>query len=272
MKLWREFISSVQFLSRFPVHRLPAILQADHTPDFAKSARMFPFAGALIATPAAAVLALTLLLELTPLIASVLAVITLVFCTGALHEDGLADVADGFWGGFTKERKLEIMRDSAIGTYGVLALVLCLLLKVALLTSLSTVLQPIPCAMVLIAVAAVSRTAVLYPWFALPPARPKIDGNDNGGGKAASGLSARYGRPDFQTYLVGGVLSLPFAAILWWATGLWPIVIAIITVKVLVLGFTHLSKRHVGGHTGDILGATQQISEIALLLGLTIAM
>ena len=124
--------SSILFLSRLPVS-----YSAQTTlPDFRKSARCFAFAGMLIAIPTALVLWVASLSGLPALVAALLGVATMMFVTGALHEDGLADTLDGFWGGHSKQRKLEIMRDSAIGTYGVLGLVVTVLLRVGLLSHL----------------------------------------------------------------------------------------------------------------------------------------
>ena len=113
--LWRDTLASTQFLSRLPVHRIKG---TDIPIDFSKSAYTFPLAGVIISLPSAVTLYVALIAGLDNLVAAIIAVTVHLLVTGALHEDGLADVADGFWGGATRERKLEIMRDSAIGTYG----------------------------------------------------------------------------------------------------------------------------------------------------------
>ncbi len=120
-----EVKATLRFFSRLP---LPA---NSHEPDFPRALRMAPVAGALLGLAAALPFLLALRLNEPPLVAAILAIAASVVLTGALHEDGLADIADGFGGGFSRERKLEIMRDSRIGAYGATALMLSLALRAA---------------------------------------------------------------------------------------------------------------------------------------------
>ena len=270
-QLLEATLASVMFLSRLPVR----FSKDDTLPDFAKTAHAFPLAGILIGLLPASVLWASLMLGLQSIVASTLCVIAMVIVTGALHEDGLADVADGFWGGHTRERKLEIMRDSAIGTYGVITLVLGLVLRILLIAALCNSLDALWAAVSYLAIASLSRLAMLQPWSALPAARTDSsspsDIESNKGAKDQSGLSARYGSPNNATFIRGVVCTLPIFFILFLAVGLWPALLALVLMEVVIIGFSALCTRHIQGHTGDTLGATQQLSELGLLLGLILA-
>jgi len=264
--IWLATLSSVQFLSRLPIHKL---IQLDETPDFKTSSHTYGLAGLLIALPAALVLALALFAGLSPLVSAVLCITTNIIITGALHEDGLADVTDGFWGGHTKERKLEIMRDSAIGTYGVLGLVISVALRVALLSMLINAMGMIACIMV-VAVGSLSRFAMLWPWSTLPQARIDTP-NTKKAAKEAQSLAAKYGAPDSTEFNRAILFVIPALVLI--AVTLPPLttICAIVIAVLFVLALSALSSRHIGGHTGDTLGATQQICEIGLYLGASIA-
>src|SRR4051812_14340659 len=116
---WRDdLIVAATFLTRVPLH---AIVQPhDPRASLAQALRAFPLIGALIGLAAGLVYAAAGLLGLAPLAAALVAIGASIALTGALHEDGLADCADGFGGGRERDAKLAIMRDSRIGTYGVL--------------------------------------------------------------------------------------------------------------------------------------------------------
>jgi adenosylcobinamide-GDP ribazoletransferase len=164
--------------------------------------------------------------------------------TGALHEDGLADTVDGFFGGWTRERRLDIMKDSHIGSYGTLALILSVLARWAALCAVLPV-----SIWAVVAVAALSRAPMAVVMWALPNAR-------------GQGLSQSVGRPDAQAAwvavalaLIAGVLALELAATLMVA----------LCVAVAVLGLMALARARIGGQTGDVLGATQQVAEVVAL-------
>ena len=163
-----DTLASLRFLSRLPI----PYSEDTPLPNFQSQAHTFPLAGIAIAVPATIVASLAFWLGLPNAAIALLAIATTTIVTGALHEDGLADVADGFWGGHTRERKLEIMRDSSIGTYGTLALVLSIGLTAALITGALGALSPVQFCLTLLAAAALSRTAMLWPWVALDTARP----------------------------------------------------------------------------------------------------
>lgn len=266
---FNALFSSTSFLSRLPLYQ-----DGDEVErlEFSRIAYAFPLAGMLIALPSAIMLLLCFVAHLPPIVSAVLTVGMMAVTTGGLHEDGLADVADGFWGGHTRDRKLEIMRDSATGTYGTMALFLSLALRVGLLATLFAATPPLQATAIVIAVSALSRTALLWPWVSLPAARPSSNSEGTTTHKDEAGLSARFGEPNQTTLLIAIFCSLPAIAMMQAASGNGATLCALVLCAVLVVAFTLLAKSHVDGHTGDVLGATQQISEMGLLLGLVAIM
>ncbi len=253
-----DLAGCLRFYSRLPVPQLPGEPDPHRSPDFTTLPRMLPLAGLILALPAALVLAAGWAVGLGPFLAATLAVAVAVVATGALHEDGLADVADGFGGGATRERRLEIMRDSRIGAYGGAALVLALALRIG---ALATLLDRIGHAAVtgLILAAALSRVAALAPMVLLAPARP-------------GGLSASVGRPgraSLATALgLGAVLALGAVPL---GLPLGGVALMILGAGLAALGLTRLARARIGGQTGDVIGACQQVAEIAALLALVAA-
>lgn len=220
--------------------RLPAGQLAEPAPSIGASAWAWPLVGALVGAAAAVVHLGALAIGLSPVLAAWLALAAAVLVTGGLHEDGLADLADGFGGGHDKARKLEIMRDSRIGSYGVLALILALGLKAGALAHLGG-----GGAVALIALGAGSRAALPWMLNALPPAR------SDGLGRAAIDI----GRRRVLAALALGTLGL---GLLGWA--MIPVAIAMLAA---CAGLAGLARRQIGGMTGDVAGATQQVAEIA---------
>ena len=163
---WREFLAdlvqAVRFYSRLPVPALPFEAEPHGLPDFRSLARVLPFAGAIIGIPPALAMVLALRLDLGPWLAAALSVATMTISTGAFHEDGLADTADGF-GGATPERRLAIMKDSLIGSFGACALVIAFALRIGALATLADRLEPVQAAVVVVIAASLSRTAGLMP-------------------------------------------------------------------------------------------------------------
>src|SRR5690606_36544225 len=175
--------------------------------------------------------------------------------TGALHEDGLADVADGFAGGRTREDRLRIMRDSRIGAYGTLALIVSVGLRWAAIVALLRNGMG-TAAVALIVAGTVSRlTPVLLMRF-LDPARE-------------DGLGASAGRPQDMSIRIAIVLSLLVLLLL--ATFTAALTVAAVTLLACWL-VAALARNRIGGQTGDVLGAGQQVTEALVLLGLATAL
>jgi adenosylcobinamide-GDP ribazoletransferase len=252
-----DFLDCLRFFSRLPVPAWPPERDPHAPPDFATAPRMLPLAALVIALPAALVLAAALALHLGPWLAATLAAATLVAITGALHEDGLADVADAF-GGRTSARRLEIMRDSRIGSYGASALVLVFALRLGALATLSDRIGW-KAGAALVAAAILSRAAALAPLALLGPAR-------------TDGAAAAVGRPTGLTHAFAWVL----AAILALVTAFLGLPVhGIVLGGALAAGvgllMTRLSQGLIGGHSGDAVGATQQLAEVATLVGILVA-
>ena len=238
----RDCAVALVLLTRLPMPRLP-------TEAFARQARAvwaFPLAGLVVAGLAVAVGIAAAVVGLPPAPVAGLVLAVQVILTGAMHEDGLADSADGLWGGLERTRRLEIMKDSHIGSYGVLALILSLGLRWSALVALVAG-GDWP---VVIAVAMLSRAMMAGVMAALPNAR---DG----------GLSRSVGRPGTGP----AVLALALALLATWALA-GPAVAGIggAAAVLAACGAAALARAKIGGQTGDILGATQQVAEIAALL------
>jgi adenosylcobinamide-GDP ribazoletransferase len=174
-----------------------------------------------------------------------LAIAGAVTITGAMHEDGIADSADGLWGGWTLARRLEIMRDSHIGTYGVLALILVILLRFSAITVVINNLH----FGALVAAAVLSRAAMPFVMALLPHARD-------------DGLSVQTGRPNGTTAAIGAVIAL---GLTWLSVGFVPMVFAASACGLMIAAVMKIAKAKIGGQTGDILGATQVLCELCVL-------
>ncbi|MGR4864056.1 adenosylcobinamide-GDP ribazoletransferase [Caulobacter sp. LARHSG274] len=237
------FFCAVQFLTRLPT---PAL--ADFEPGWiTRSARYFPLVGLLVGAACAGVLLAAGQLWSGPLPA-LLAVAAGVLITGGFHEDGLADTADGLGGGQTPDRRLEIMKDSRIGTYGALGLGLALAIKVAVLAAL----PPATAALALVAAHGAGRAAAVAVMVAgrhvSDPATAKYK-------PAPDGV-----RP--AELLVAALLGLWPLALLGWP-GLTGAAVGATLAAVVAL----TAKRLIGGYTGDVLGAVEQVCELGVLLG-----
>jgi adenosylcobinamide-GDP ribazoletransferase len=243
--------NAIVFLTRLPAHVVG--VDPHKAPDFRRGARVFPVVGALIGVAGGAVLIVAAFLGMPPLVSAALAVAATMILTGALHEDGLADTADGF-GGSTGERRLEIMDDSRVGTYGAAALVLSVVLRVAALAAIAGR-GGFAAALVLIAGEAASRAALVRVWYDLPAAR-------------MSGLAHETGPPDENAMLIA--LATAVAIVIVTALpsiGLRATLLGCVLAAIATYGFIRLTARAIGGRTGDSLGACQQVAMIAFLIG-----
>jgi adenosylcobinamide-GDP ribazoletransferase len=246
----------IRFYSRLPVPRLPGEGDLYALPDFRLVPRAVPLAALVIALPAALVMLAGGLAGINPYLAATLAITALVLTTGAFHEDGLADAADGLFGGATPERRLEIMKDSRIGSYGAMALGLSLLLRVTALAAILAAAGPWAGPAMVLAAAPWSRAEGVRLLATQPPAR-------------SSGASAAVGQPSMATAWTALTLSLVLGLATTLAAGLPPagLVLGLLLASLAVTGLARLARRLIGGQTGDILGAAQQIAEIAIYCG-----
>lgn len=220
--------------------RLPAPGHDHHRPA---AAWAWPLVGSVVGALAAGTGWAALMAGLPAGVAAALALAVGTMATGALHEDGLADSADGLFGGWTRERRLEIMKDSHIGSYGTLALLLVTLTKWSALMTL----LPAGGFGAVIAAAALSRAPMAMIMARMPNAR-------------AAGLSQSVGRPPVAAALVAAGLALLISAPLGLTAGAMALAAAGAATAVAVLAQTRI-----GGQTGDILGASQQMAEVAAL-------
>ena len=262
----RHYLLAVQFFTRIPVTGKlaewvgfsPAMLRA--------SAAHFPGVGWLVGASSAVVLwgLVWALPEVSASswVAAVLCTVFGVMLTGAFHEDGLADTADGLGGSLNRERALDIMKDSRVGTYGALALVLIVLLKVGLLAMLLQ-LVPLPAA-----AAAVFGSHVVSRFLPLFIIRSLPHVGDTQQSKSKP-LADQIGNSSLLAAALwaGLALALLYALVPgmpWWAGVLGAMV---------ALGYMlRLLKRRLAGFTGDGLGATQQLCEVAFYFGLVVAL
>ncbi|HVZ13328.1 MAG TPA: adenosylcobinamide-GDP ribazoletransferase [Bauldia sp.] len=247
-----ELRGAAAFLTRLPARWFR--VDPSVAPDFRQAARVFPVIGGLIGLAAGIVLVVASALGIPPLVAAVLAVGTTVLITGGLHEDGLADFADSL-GGTTTEKKLEIMDDSRIGTYGAVALLISVVGRIAAISAIVAAGGPVRATFALIAAEAVSRAAMVRLWHDLPAAR-------------LGGLSNDAGTPDQNAMLVAlavaAVIAIVFSLP---AIGLWATILAAALSAAATYGAVRITARTLGGRTGDTIGACQQIAVVAFLVG-----
>ena len=267
MSFLRHYLLAVQFFTRIPITgRLadwvgfsPAMLRA--------SAGHFPGVGWLVGAVAAVVYGVLAVLlpdtTVTPLVAAVLSTVATVLLTGGFHEDGLADVADGLGGSYDRDRALEIMKDSRVGAFGAMALCLALLAKVALVALLGSMnddLLLICSAM--FAGHVVSRTLPLLLIYWLPHV----------GDQGASKSKPLADNISFSSLLTAFLWCFMAIALVLWAQEATNLIAACSFSFIALLYMHRLFKRRLQGFTGDCLGATQQVCEIAFYLGLAIAL
>jgi adenosylcobinamide-GDP ribazoletransferase len=214
--------------------------------DIARASWTFPIAGFLVGLAGALVYWLAVRFNVAPQPAAALALATTMLLTGAMHEDGLADTADGL-GGKTREQKLEIMRDSRIGTFGACALAISLLLR---WSTISDIAEPHFVAVALIA-AHVAARATLPAFMRLVPAA------------RSDGLSSDAGRPPTPSVIAALILCV---ICLLFALGVRGTLIALVMLAFAGLLLARLATNRFGGQTGDVLGAMEQLGEAAILL------
>ena len=246
LRQYREFVAAVQFLSTLPVPGSAQLIDKDEvTPRIVVGCEYFPLIGLLLA-----LLLWLLVLIFAPLVPQLvlaaLLVAGLIILTGGLHLDGLMDSCDGLFGGRTRERKLEIMRDSHVGSFGVLGAMCILLLKFALFASIAV--RSLPLALLIALPSA--RWAMVLILRVFPSARP-------------TGLGAAFHQAvTTKRLLLTGIVALAIVLIAGQLPGL--IVWLIVSITSLMLGFW--ITRSIGGLTGDSYGAIEEVAEVVALL------
>lgn len=239
---WRsELHLAAVFLTRLPLPDCGLLPPG----TLARAMRFFPVVGALVGGGAGLVFWAAHAV-LPPLVAALVAVLAGVLLTGALHEDGLADTADGLGARGGREKRLEVMRDSRSGAYGVLALVFSVALRAAALAAAPSAVAGLGA---LVAAAAWSRALIPVAMQVMPPAR-------------ADGLGAGAGVPDATIAATAAGLGVVLALA---GLGL-AAPVAVLAALAVAWGVVAVARRALGGFTGDVLGAVQQAAEMAVLV------
>ena len=243
---YTEFAAAVQFLSVLPVPGSRQSFDKDGVaPRLRIGCEYFPLVGLLLAL-LLWLLVLLLAPLVPPLVLAAFLVAALIILTGGLHLDGLMDSCDGLFGGSTRERKLEIMRDSRVGSFGVLGAICILLLKFALFASLSTRILPLA----LLVTLPSARWTMVLALRVFPGARP-------------TGLGAAFHRAvTTKRLLLAAIVTLAIVLLAGQLSGL--IVWMAVTTIALILGFA--IARSIGGLTGDSYGAIEEVAEVVALL------
>jgi len=232
----RDIVAGFGLLTRIPV---------PFTPPRPEGVWAWPLVGLVTGGLALALGGGLLAAGVVPGVAAAVVIAAQVALSGGLHEDGLADCADGFWGSHDRARRLEIMKDSRIGSYGALALILGLLMR---WSALVAVLGAGAYGLAL-AAAILSRAAMGLVMAALPNAR-------------AGGLSAGHGRPPMAMALAGAALAMALGL----TVGGWAVLALAFGAGAVVFGLCLVARAKIGGQTGDVLGAAQVLAEIAALV------
>jgi adenosylcobinamide-GDP ribazoletransferase len=239
-------------LSRLPTgwHQFPA----DNPPNFTSALWAFPVVGLVIGSATGLTLSGAAALALPPLVAAALAVFVSLLLSGAMHEDGLADMADGFGGGHDAESKIRIMHDSRIGSYGVMALVLASLARAGLLIAASAQFAGMALVLIIALAHAASRFLPCLQ-LAIAPVSPHAK------------LASLTGHGGSLRMLAGlAIWALPLGFLFGWAAACS----AALLCSVMAMGVAKLAQRQVGGLTGDVMGATIILGEMLFLASVII--
>ncbi|WP_336761462.1 adenosylcobinamide-GDP ribazoletransferase [Asaia sp. VD9] len=245
MTLRADFAAGLSLLTRLPTGW---IFPRSKTIDLARSSWCWPLIGGAIGAATGTILTVGVMLGMPAIVATGWAVIFQLFLTGALHEDGFADSMDGLFGGRTSERRLEIMRDSRIGSYGALALCLAILLRAGTMNALAG--QPLHIIAILMTAGAFSRLALMLPILWLRPAR-------------ADGLAHELRHLPARCLLV----AMLFTALIASSLSILGALSLFLFACLATLALCSVAYRLIGGYTGDILGATAIIVELTVLSG-----
>jgi adenosylcobinamide-GDP ribazoletransferase len=255
----RLFLIALQFYTRLPVTGRLAEWVGWDTDRLGRSTRYFPLVGALVGVLQALVF-MVASLGLPHPVALLLALAAGLLLTGAFHEDGWADFCDGLGVMANRARMLEVMRDSRIGAYGAIGLVVLLLLRYETLVYMDAdwIAAALVCA------AAFSRGCSVLVMISLPYAR--ADDAD-----AKAGLVAQH-VPPADAIVALGIALLPLALLTVWIGDPTPAGLGVMLALLATAAIRRIIRRRLQGYTGDCLGAVQQVAEVAFLLGLLVAL
>lgn len=240
----KNIVRAISLTTRLPVN--PDFMS--HIDPKTDSSWAYPIVGIILAIPISILGYILSILGFDSGVISAVLIITLIFLTGAMHEDGLADTADGFWGGWTKDTRLEIMKDSRIGTYGVIALVFSILIRWYCLKIIID--QNLLFIAVVVSVILSRSLMSCYMWIT-PNAKDK-------------GLSFNTGRPDDISAIVAFTLGASVTLLLVGFKGIFLLLLGSIIVWLSRI----LSLHKIDGQTGDTIGAVQQICEVIILFSI----
>ena len=235
-----QFLLALSFLTRLPIGKRDFVGL-----KLANSAWAFPLVGAIVGAWGWAVYASSLSIGISPIISAWLAIFSQIILTGGLHEDGLADTADGLASGRNQEQKLAIMRDSRIGSYGVVALLIAISLR-------ANAIAIFPAHSLLFFMAAGATSRALMVILMRGSANARKDG-----------LSASAGRPTGKQTIFS--LLVGFFS-LFIATSFLKAIFCVIIIAIIFFVIREITRKNFGGITGDVIGASQQIIEVALLI------
>jgi len=252
MKIFRDLSLAIRFLTIFPIASFPLSNNSNQdeealTENFANSMAFFPLVGMLIGVLLVVLRRIFYCLPISPLIGDTLVLIVWIWLSGGLHLDGFADSVDGFSGGHNKEEILNIMKDSSTGAKGVVALISLLLLKFVLLVEMPLLLKDA----VLFFTPTIGRWSMVIAAFLGKPARLK-----NSMGKLFM---------DYVSWREVIFASLTLAAIGIFLFRLYFLLLVIIGIGIILLILKYCQKK-IGGISGDILGAINEIVEVFILL------
>lgn len=245
----RIFLAALMFFTRIPVPQ-------NNMADLNKAGRYFPLVGIIVGLIGAVVFAISALLFRDNTIAALLSSGATLLTTGAFHEDGLADVADGFGGGWTKARILEIMKDSRVGAYGVIMLIIVIGLKIALLSKLGNI--TITFGLIYVSAHAVSR---IMPVFLLRFMRYAREEDTASKSKP---LANKMSGAGFLVAITLGIIPLVILSVFTSVA----VFLTLIPCGLLTLYLAGYFNKWINGYTGDCLGATQQLNEMMFYLSI----
>lgn len=255
---FRQRIEEIQLafslLTRFPVPHLKLRTRASLTSAF----WAYPIAGAAVGCFGAQIFWLAYAVSLGDMPAIILALCAMTFATGAFHEDGLADFWDAIGGGQSREQKLSIMRDSRLGTYGAVALILFFALNVVLLLEILINFNAEMVVNVLICISILARVSLTLPLISLFPAR-------------TDGMAVVAATPSWVSIVFGFAL---FVSVSIFLLGFWLTCVIFVGAVVGAIPVAMIAYRYLHGYTGDVLGATAMTAQttalIAFLMGAAI--